>query len=250
MISPIHIITTALGIGFSLGLVAKLGKKVSAAIMLLGLVFMTFISYQWGIAHLFGSVSESMIFTAGFKPPYSINLQMGLFEAVLTMLVNTVGVLGAIYLFRKFQKEGVNAMIIYIVLIMGLDVMIMTRDLFNLFVFIEVESIAIAGLIIITKSLKSISAGFKYVLAGGIISALFLLGVIFVYAHTGTLNLDGAIAANLPAIKGGAVVVFLVLITLILELKPFPANGWALDVYQAANSGIGAIISAASIIAC
>ena len=246
MISPIHIITAALGIGFSLGLVAKLGKKVSAAVMFLGLIFMTFISYQWGFAHLFDSVSETMIFTAGFKPPYSINLQMGLFESVLTMLVNTVGLLGAIYLFRKFQKEGVNAMIIYIVLIMGLNVMIMTRDLFNLFVFIEVESIAIAGLIIITKSLKSISAGFKFVLAGGIISALFLLGVIFVYAHTGTLNLDGAIAANLPAIKGGSVVVFLVLITLILELKPFPANGWALDVYQAANSGIGALISAGS----
>jgi len=246
MISPIHIITIALGISFSLGILGKLGKNFSAAFVMLGLGFMTFISFQWSFAHLFGTPPSSEIFTAGFKPPYSINLQMGLLESVLTLLVNIVGLLGSVYLLRKFKEEGINSMIIYIILIMGLDAMIMTRDLFNLFVFIEVESIAVAGLIIITKSLKSISAGFKYVLASGIISALFLLGVVFVYAHTGTLNLDGAIASNLLAVKGGFVVVFLVIIALILELKPFPANGWALDVYETANSGIGAIISSAS----
>ena len=246
MISPIHIISVALGIGFSLGIIGKLGKKVSIAFMLLGLAFMTFISYQWAFAHLFGNSPDAIIYTAGFKPPYSINLQMGRIEAILTALVNTVGLLGGIYLIRMFKERGTNAMIIFLILIMGIDAMIMTRDLFNLFVFIEVESIALAGLILIAKNVKSISAGFKYVIAGGIISAMFLLGVVFVYAFTGTLNLDGAIASNLSIIKGSAVVVFLVLIALILELKPFPANGWALDAYQASNPGIGAIMSAAT----
>ena len=30
---------------------------------------------------------------------------------------------------------------------------------------------------------------------------------------------------------------------LLVELKPFPANGWGLDVYETARSGVAALIS-------
>ena len=246
MLSPIHIITISLGVAFALGLFGNIPKKAIASIMLLAVGALTFISAQWAYGLYFGQVEATQIFTAGFKPPFSIMLMMGINEAIITLLINIVGLLGGIYLFNTLVKQGKEAIIIFLIFIMGLNVIVLTQDLFNLFVFLEVQSIATAGLIVLHKNKNSITAGFKYMLATGIIAGILLLGIIFIYYFTGTLNLTDIFAANPAATKGGAVAVFLVLITILLESKVFPANGWALDVYQSVKPGFAAIISAGS----
>ncbi len=245
MISPIHIISIGLGVAFSLGFVNKKAKNLAVVLMLLAIALMGTISATW-LAKLYAGAEAVQIFTAGFKPPYSINLLMGIHEAFLTSIINLVGLLGGLYLLGSLKKAGNHAIMVFLILIMGLNVVIMTRDAFNLFVFMEIVSIATAGLIIITETGKSVQAGFKYLLATGIISGIYLLGIVFAYYYSGTLNIDGLAVANLSVLKGGSVAVMMVLVSLVLELKPFPANGWALDVYEAANPGIAALISAAS----
>jgi len=244
MVGPIYIIALALGLAFFLGFFGKSLKTVSGFVMLAGLAGMTFISGQWLMAFVDGSATTQEIFTAGFKPPYSINLRMGMEEAVFTFMINVIGLLGGIYMFNRLKEVGNSAMSVFIVLIMSLNVIVMTRDIFNLFVFIEIGSIATAGMIILDKTSKSLQAGLKYLLATGVISGLLLIGIIFAYYFAGSLNIDGIIVANLMASKAGAVAVFLIIAVLVLELKPFPANGWGLDVYESANPGFGAIVSA------
>ncbi|MEA3496352.1 MAG: proton-conducting transporter membrane subunit [Bacteroidota bacterium] len=246
MVSPIHIITISLGVAFALGLFGNIPKKVLASIMLVALATITFISAQWAYALYFGNVETTQVFTAGFNPPFSINLRMGMHEAFFTLLINNIGLLGGIYLFNTLVKQGRNAIIVFLVFIMGLNVIILTQDLFNLFVFLEVQSIATAGLIVLHKNRDSISSGFKYMLATGIIAGLLLIGIIFSYYFTGSLNLADIININPAITKGGAIAVFLVLISILLELKLFPANGWALDVYQSVKPGFAAILSAGS----
>lgn len=245
MISPIHIITIGLGVAFSLGILNKLGKDFSAILMLLAIASMGLISFQWLNAILAGSQGVE-IFTAGFKPPFSINLLMGKYEAIFTSLINVAGLLGGVYMYKTLKQQGTHSMMVYLIFIMALNVIIMTRDVFNLFVFLEVTSIATAGLIILDTNSKSIQAGFKYMIATSIIAGILLLGIIFAYNFTGSLNLADLSDGTLAMIKGGSVAVFMILIAIILELKPFPANGWALDVYEAADPGLGAMISAAS----
>ncbi|MEA2040960.1 MAG: proton-conducting transporter membrane subunit [Bacteroidota bacterium] len=246
MISPIHIITIALGTAFALGFTGKLSQKITAFIMLAAVGMLTFISAQWVIAFYSGGQETVQIFTAGFKPPYSVNLQMGYNEAVITLMINFVGLLSGIYMFDTLVKQGKNAISVYIILLMGLNVIVLTQDMFNLFVFLEVQSIATAGLIVLHKKDHAVSSGFKYMIATGIISGLLLLGIIFGYYFTGSLNIADFIAANMTAAKGGSIAVFLILGAIVLELKPFPANGWAIDVYQSAKPGLSAIISSAS----
>ena len=41
----------------------------------------------------------------------------------------------------------------------------------------------------------------------------------------------------------GAAALLLLLACLVVELKPFPANGWGLDVYETAPSGVAAMVS-------
>jgi formate hydrogenlyase subunit 3/multisubunit Na+/H+ antiporter MnhD subunit len=171
---------------------------------------------------------------------------MGHYEAFVTLLINFVGLIGGIYMFNSLKNRGSNAQVVYLIMLMGLNVMVMTRDLFNLFVFMEVASIAIAGLILLEKGTRSMGAGFKYILATSIISGFLLMGIIFAYYFTGSLNLDDIIKANLSTNIGGALAVFMIMIAVILELKPFPANGWGLDLYEGSNPGFSAVVSAAS----
>ena len=246
MVTPIFIIATALGVGFATGVLNKLGRNFTGGLVLAAIAFMTFISAQWFSAFQFGNQVQEYIFTAGFKPPLSINLLMGHYESVITLMINAMGFIGGIYMFNSLKERGSNSQVIYLVLIMALNVVVMTRDIFNLFVFMEVSSIAIAGLVLLEKGTRSMGAGFKYILATSIISGILLLGVIFAYYQTGTLNIDDFIKINLSTIKGGSIAVFLIMIAIVLELKPFPANGWGLDIYEGSNAGFSAMISATS----
>ncbi len=245
MVGPVYIIAVALGLAFLLGFFKHGNQRLSILLMLMGIGFMAFTSFQWLTGHLNGYITESTQFTAGFKPPFSISLQMGLAESVITGMINLLGLLGGIYLWRRMSKLGVNAQIIYLIMIMGLNVIVMTRDIFNLFVFFEVSSIGIVGLILLQRKAETLSSGFKYLMATGLISSFLLIGIIMLYRYSGTLYINDLLTANLGVSKGVLGALFLLLMALVLELKPFPANGWALDVYQSSDSGLGAILSGA-----
>lgn len=243
MVNPIYIIAAALGVGFAIGILGKLGKNFTGILALLTISFMTFVSGQWLYAFYASEQIATYIYTSGFAPPLSINLLMGPHEAFLTFLVNFIGLLGGIYLFYNFGRKGRNAYVVFLVFLMGLNVIIMTRDMFNLFVFLEITSIATAGLILIERGNRAVGAGFKYMIATSLIASLLLIGTIFAYFYTGSLNIDDLIASDLKSMAGGSIAIFLIMVVAIIEMKPFPANGWGLDVYEGSHQGFSAIIS-------
>ncbi|OYT15467.1 MAG: proton-conducting membrane transporter [Bacteroidetes bacterium 4572_77] len=247
MVNPLYMFILFLAFGFLFAILDKMGRKVTLTLFY-GVLLANFIIplyWIWGIFS--GTTSGTEISTAGFMAPISINLRFGFEEIIIVLLVNFLGLLSAIYLSDKFKKSSINGMILFMVLLMSIDGLVMTRDIFNIFVFLEILSIATYSLIAIEKNRDSLSAGFKYMLAGGIASAFILIGIIFLYRFTGTLNLDDMIGkSHLLVGKAGFLSLYLFLFAILLELKPFPANGWALDVYQAVNEGLVAIIAVAS----
>ena len=121
MVNPIYIFILALGAGFLLTLFDKAGRKVSLTIFYVVLVAMVAISAQWLIALLGGS-ETAMIYTAGFKPPFSINLQMGLEEAIFTLAVNVLGclVIGALmFLVEERQLFSSNMRLFLLIGLLG-----------------------------------------------------------------------------------------------------------------------------------
>ncbi|MFO7896865.1 MAG: proton-conducting transporter membrane subunit [Candidatus Cloacimonadales bacterium] len=247
MVNPIYIFILFLAAAFLFALIDKLGRKLSQSLFYLILAVNSYIPLQWLISIFQGNTQGTMLQTAGFIAPLSINLRFGFEEIALVFLVNFTGFLAAIFLADKFYKSKVNGMILLLLMLLGMNGLIMTRDLFNTFVFLEILSISTYSLIAIEKNRRSLSAGFKYMLAGGIASAFILLGIIFLYRFTGTLNLDEMISSShLLVGKAGFLAIFLFLFAILLELKPFPANGWALDVYEAVNEGLVSLIAVAS----
>ena len=245
MVNPIYLIVIALGAAFLLGLFRQAAPSVRSGLTLLALAAMTAVSALWAHGILSGSTEGFQVFTAGFQPPLSINLYMGKAEAVLVLLVNLTAFLSMLFLAREVRATSVYMLMLLLVFVTGLNGVLMTRDLFNLFVFIEIVSIASAGLIALRGDLKQLSAGFKFVIAGALASGFMLIGIIFVYYTTGSLNLDVIASGMSPALaSSGFVGIFLVFMGMIIELKPFPVNGWGLDVYEASLPPVAALVAA------
>ena len=245
MVSAIFIITTGLGTAFLLGLLRDSQKGLAYGLTVLALAFMSWIAADWTWALASGAVQTVDVYTAGVKPPFAINLRMGLAEASLVLLVSLSGLLSAIYLKRSLLRLGRRAMAVLLIAIMAFSGIILSRDIFNIFVFFELAVIATGGLVLLSEDKRALGAGFKYLIISQIISILMLLGIIFVYHDSGSLNIDHIVQASTFA-KGSSVAFFLLLMAFVAELKPFPANGWALDIYESAHPAFSAIFSAAS----
>jgi formate hydrogenlyase subunit 3/multisubunit Na+/H+ antiporter MnhD subunit len=254
MVSALHIITAALAAAFLMGLLKEPQRGLAYGITLVTLAFMSWISAGWLWTFAGSDAAAVEIFTAGAQPPFAINLRIGLAEAALTLLINLVGLFSALVLKNTLLALGRRAMAVWLVAVMALSGIVLTRDLFNLFVFFEMTVIAGTGLVLLSEHSKNdgqaLAAGFKYLIVSQFISAFLLIGILFAYHATGTLNIDG-MAAAVPLLGGGAaqafaLAFFLIFIAVVAELKPFPANGWALDIYESAHPAFSALFSAAT----
>jgi formate hydrogenlyase subunit 3/multisubunit Na+/H+ antiporter MnhD subunit len=239
---PLGIFILALGSGFLIPLLFRASVALAGVLFMLALAGMTLIAGT-GFAELLQGAPTINIQTAGVAPPFAINLRFGLEESLFVLSVNLAGLLAAWHFLHRLRATAAS-LLLCIILIMGIDGMIMTRDLFNLFIFIEITALATYGLIGLQDSAGSLAAGLKYIIATSVASAFFLLGTIFVYYQTGTLNLDD-IAASRQLIGGpiGFAALVLLLTSMLVELKPYPANGWGLDVYETVPGGIASLIS-------
>lgn len=251
MVSPIYLIAITLFTAFLLPIFEKASRNLAQIIVILvtaglaalpGSYIISWIS-QSGVAGLL-SVPPVLVETAGFSAPFSIALQLGSREAILLVLMNTVALLSIIYQLntRKAHWHG-KELILFLMLLVGTNGLVMTRDLFNIFVFLEITSIATYSLIASRQRPGTFEAGFKYMIAGAISSAFFLIGVIYLYRLTGTLSLDHMLQTGMSVPAVETALLFL-MIALLIELKPLPANGWAIDTYEAADVTVSALISA------
>ena len=245
MVSALYLIVAGLGGAFALGLIPEKSKSLAYLATLLILAFMALVAISWTVALALGYVQPADIITAGTPPPFAINLRVGLAESAVLSVITTTGFFSALVMRSALTQQPRRALAVYLVLIMALGGLVMTRDVFNLFVFIELIVIASAGLVLLSEDPRAVAAGFKYLIVSQVVSILLLIGIIFVYHANGSLNIDD-IAATPLGFTGASLAIFLVLIALMLEIKPFPANGWALDIYEAAHPGFAALFSAAA----
>lgn len=242
LVQPLNIFILGLGTGFLMPLLYRVSKRLPALAFWAALTGIAAIS---GIClwRILGGAPTFEIETAGIGPPLAISLRFGLAEGFFAFCVNVALLLGAVHLWSRLRESYV-VQLLYLILVLGINGMIMTRDLFNLFVFLEIVSIATYGLFGLGRTPASLSAAFKYIMATVLASSFFLLGAALLYHATGTLGIDEMIVRR-DQIAGpvGLTALVLVLACLIIELKPYPANGWGLDVYETAPAGVAALVS-------
>lgn len=125
----------------------------------------------------------------------------------------------------------------------GVNGALLTADLFNLFVFIEVMLLPSYALIAMTGSWRRLGIGRLFVVVNLLTSTLFLIGVALVYGVAGSVNLGVLAGAaredDRLALAGGVV-----LLALAVKSGIVPLHGWLPRAYPATSASVMALFSA------
>jgi NADH-quinone oxidoreductase subunit N len=172
-------------------------------------------------------------------------------------LLFLAGVAFALLISLSYLKQGEVAHqgeYYYLLLtgLLGAMVMASSADLITLFVGLELLSLSSYVLVGLRKKhLSSNEAAFKYVVSGGIATAVTLFGMSYLYGLTGTTNLyaiSGRLAEAYMAGYGFLIyVAFAFLVAgLTFKISAVPNHMWAPDVYQGAPTPITAFLAVVS----
>ena len=93
MVSAFLIIAAGLGAAFLLGFLRESAKGTAFILTLAGLAAMAAIAVSNTIGLATGTVQPVDLFTAGIRPPFAINLRLGLNEAALVSVIALAGLL-------------------------------------------------------------------------------------------------------------------------------------------------------------
>lgn len=189
----------------------------------------------------------------GWAPPHGISLRLDAVNAPILLLIAAMGVFSLVYAEPavnaevSLKKRGpfYAAMLLCIAGLMG---MVVTGDAFNVFVFLEVSSISSYTLVAMgaNRDRRALSAAFNYLILGSIGATFFVIGVGFLYAETGTLNMEDmrAILANLDGGSRVARVAFgFIVVGLGLKLAMFPLHTWLPGAYAYSPTMVTAFLA-------
>ncbi|MCD6382391.1 MAG: hypothetical protein J7L74_02085 [Candidatus Hydrothermae bacterium] len=242
MVNPILAIVIPLAFAFLMPFFRALSRKSVKWVFLAVIAFNFYVAIMTFLRVLSGPI---LVITAGIKPPFAINLLIGPLGGLLFLLFEGVAFLYAIFLLKAEIKEPVHRFfVLFLLNVAGATGMILTGDLFNLFVFLEITGISAYGLVGFKRDRKGLEGGVKYLILGSVGSTLFLLGVALLYSQLGTLNMAD-IAARMWMLKKptlyAAFIMFLV--GLGVEAELFPMNAWVPDAYEGAHDTVTAMLS-------
>lgn len=165
------------------------------------------------------------------------------------VVVNAVAFACMIYATSYVAHLGGRGKFFALLLIMvfGLNAMLLTRDLFSLYLFLEVASIASYVLVAFGLEHDGIESAVKYLLLSAVATSLVLVGILLVYMTAGTLEF-APLAAALEG-TGGPVPGMLLLAAALfiagfgLKAAVMPFHAWLPDAHPSAPAPISAMLS-------
>ncbi|MEO0079762.1 MAG: proton-conducting transporter membrane subunit [candidate division WOR-3 bacterium] len=180
-------------------------------------------------------------------PPLGIAMVYDPLTALVVLATNIVGFCALFYSLR--YMNGYTAKwkfyTLFLLILAGLNGLVVSGDLFNMFVFLEISSVASYGLVAFGTEHEELEAAFKYMVLGEIGGMSILFGIALIYARASTLNLadlSGQIAA-----WGHNPFFWFVIATLLvgfaIKMAMVPFHSWLPDAHPAAPAPVSALLS-------
>lgn len=179
--------------------------------------------------------------------PLGISFVADGLSVLMLVAVNLVCCLVLIYSLSYMVKytDKWNYQALFMLMIAGLNGVILSADIFNLYVFLEVASLSGYVLVGFSTEAEALEASFRYTIMGALASVFILLGIAILYSFTSTLNMAdislALIARPAGALLGFVSVLFLTGFGLKAAIVPFHA--WLPDAHSSAPSPVSAVLS-------
>lgn len=197
-----------------------------------------------------GVVSYAM---GGWAPPMGIEFRVDALNGMILLLVTMMAFLASIFSWPTVLAEIPTRKrslfySAFLVCVAGLAGVAITGDAFNMFVFLEISSISTYVLVALGagRDRRALPAAFEYLVMGTIGATFFVIGVGFLYAATGTLNMVD-ISQTLPEMTDSRTVqagFAFIVVGLGLKAAMWPLHQWLPNAYSYSPSFVTVFLSA------
>ncbi len=138
-----------------------------------------------------------------------------------------------------------TSVMLLVFMVLGAHLLLLSAH--ALLFYLSIEILSIGAYLLTAQSLKrqSTEAGIKYLLFGGVASAVMIYGISLLYGVSGSLNLRALLETVFEGNGGlmGKIGVAFLTIGVLFKLAAAPMHIWAADVYQTVPSSIAAFFS-------
>jgi len=228
-----------------LGKLVKGFHRYFAPFTLLVLIAMTIIVF----ANLGGSSIQYAVGGWGLEKgiPVGIFMVLDAFSVLMLCIINLLGFIALFYsisYMAKYTAES-NYYSLFCLIIAGMNGVVLSGDLFNLCVFLEVSVIASYALVAFGVGKTELEASYKYQILGSLGFMLILLAVGLIYWKTKTLN----IADVRQVFEAGYNQPYYIFVQILLiagfglKAAVIPFHAWLPDAHSSAPSPISAMLS-------
>jgi len=183
-----------------------------------------------------------------FGAPLNIRLLLDGFSLFMLFTISLVSFAVTLYSINYMEHYGAKAnyYALLLVMIAGMNGLVLSSDLFNIYIFLEMAAIASYALVAFGRGHDELEASFKYLMLSAVASAFILLSIAVIFGMTGGLSF-GTVAQGLKTLNVKYVVgvcsgLFLAGFGLKAALVPF--HSWLPDAHPSAPAPISAMLSA------
>lgn len=233
----------------SSGVNAKIARAINTVVVVAVIILSAFtFSYT-------AATGESFVYVMGkFPAPWGNEIRAGMLEGLMATFFGIIMLLSLLGGEKKLHDEIEEGKIfLYYVLndllLSSLLALVYTNDIFTAYVFIEINTIAACGLIMIRQNGRTIEAAVRYMIMSLLGSGMVLLSTCMLYDITGHLlmsNIKEAVAVvaqndtyRIPLI----LVIALMCVGLAIKSALFPFHSWLPDAYGYSTVSSAAILS-------
>ncbi|MHC4174082.1 MAG: complex I subunit 5 family protein [Planctomycetota bacterium] len=193
-------------------------------------------------------IGQSGVYEIGKWPiPLGINLVLDGLSSLLLLAISVVATAAMLFSAAYMEQYTAKAkyLSLFLLMVAGMNGVVLSGDIFNLFVFLEIASLASYALVGFGCEHEELEASFKYMVLGSIGSVFILFAIALVYGNTGMLNMayisDAIQSSGLNRGLTFALALFIVGFGLKAALVPF--HTWLPDAHPSAPAPISAMLS-------
>ena len=189
----------------------------------------------------------------GWAPPFGIEYRLDAVNCFVLLIICVIAAVVAPYMRQSVAREIPAPRhnifyAVYLLALTGLLGITATGDAFNIYVFMEISSLASYVLIALGPSRQARTAAFQYLIVGTIGATFLLIGIGLLYTMTGTLNLADLSLRIREVSDMRPIYAALAFITIgvLVKLALFPVHIWLPNAYTQAPSAISAFLAASA----
>ncbi len=233
--------------------IATRSRRVVEVLSLLVLGFVAMLNAWMFLEIVERGTRISYIFGA-WPPPLGIAYEIDGGAALLSATISSIMFLLAVYSLGYVEEKHHLYYTLLAVIEVGMLGTVYTCDVFHLFVMLEVASIAAYTLVAFERGKRAIFAALRYGIYGALATTIFLLGIAYLYACFGTVNMADLAAkihgesfpvTNVVGIPEIALAIFsfACLWMVLYKSAVFPNHFWLPDAHSEAPTPVSALLS-------